>query len=132
MRRVLPCAALALSMFNAIAAQAACLKAGSEDQFAEGRLALVAITIPAYKRKDQVFMLQLAAQACLDVSDKDDEVEPTRRIHVFSNDDAVRKRMRSLVGKAVRVKGEPFGQHTAHHHAPIVMRVNAIEPLPAK
>jgi hypothetical protein len=30
----------------------------------------------------------------------------------------------------VRVRGAPFGQHTAHHHAPIVMNVSGIEPVP--
>ena len=34
--------------------------------------------------------------------------------------------MRSFVGKMVC--GEPFGEHAAHHHAPIVLRVTRIEP----
>ena len=130
MRSFARCAAVALLFLAAGAAQAACLKAGAEDQIAEGRLAIVRIAIPDTKLKEQVFMLQLAAEACLDVTDKDDEVEPTRRIHVFSMDEGLRKRMRGLVGKAVRVRGAPFGQHTAHHHAPIVMNVSDIEPKP--
>jgi hypothetical protein len=32
----------------------------------------------------------------------------------------------------VRVSGEPFGEHTAHHHAPIVMRVSRVEVVPRK
>jgi hypothetical protein len=121
--------ALAFLLLCAGAADAACLKAGGEDQAIEGKLASVRITIPDYKRSEQVFMLQLAAEACLDVEEKDDEVDPTRRIHVFGGDDVMNKRMRGLVGKAVRIRGEPFGQHTVHHHAPIVMRVTAIEAL---
>jgi hypothetical protein len=29
----------------------------------------------------------------------------------------------------VRVTGSAFGEHTAHHHAPIVMNVTRIDPL---
>jgi hypothetical protein len=29
----------------------------------------------------------------------------------------------------VKVSGNPFAAHTAHHHAPIVMRVQTIERL---
>lgn len=130
MRRVALCAVLALSFFAAGESRAACLKAGAGDQVAEGRLALARITVPNTKRTEQVFMLQLAAPACLDVADKDDEVEPTRRIHLFGADDALNKRLRGLVGKAVRIRGEPFGQHTVHHHAPIVMQVTGVELLP--
>ena len=119
----------AFSFIAAGATQAACFKADAEDQIAEGRLAIVRIEIPDYKLKEQAFMLQLAAAACLDVADKGDEVESTKRIHVFSTDEGMRKRMRGLVGKAVRVRGVPFGEHTIHHHAPIVMNVSAIEPL---
>jgi hypothetical protein len=35
-----------------------------------------------------------------------------------------------VVGKTVRLSGDAFGEHTAHHHAPIVMRVSSIEALP--
>jgi len=54
-------------------------------------------------------------------------VDSTRAIHVYSADDAVRKKMRHLVGKSVLVRGKPFTQHTAHHHAPIVMEVVEID-----
>ena len=129
--RIFAClAAAALSLMTASATHAACLKADAEDQIAEGRLASVRIEIPDYKLKEQAFMLQLDAEACLDVKDKDDEVEPTKRIHVYSLDEGLRKRMRGLVGKAVRVHGVPFGEHTIHHHAPIVMNVSSIELMP--
>jgi hypothetical protein len=47
-------------------------------------------------------------------------------------DDVLRKRLRSLEGRPVRVTGEPFGEHTAHHHAPIVLRVTHIERVARK
>ena len=33
-----------------------------------------------------------------------------------------------FVGKSISVRGRPFPAHTAHHHAPIVMDISAIEP----
>jgi hypothetical protein len=107
-------------------AHAACLKANADDQAAEGRLVSGRFTDFA-GRREQAYILQLAMPACLDGEDESDKVERTSRIHVYASDDKLRRKIGSLVGKAVRVKGNPFGQHTAHHHAPIVMEVSAIE-----
>ena len=108
---------------------AACLKASEANQVAEGRLLSVRITNEAYRRTEQAYILQLPAPACLEGPDEFDKVEKAPRIHVFSMDEALRKRIGRLVGKRVRVSGGPFGAHTAHHHAPIVMRIGTIEAL---
>lgn len=111
------------------AASADCLKANTPDQRAEGKLVSVRITVEAYRLKEQAYILQLRAPACLEGTDDYDKVQKTGRIHVFSTDDAMRKRMRSLVGKNVRVSGNAFGELTAHHHAPIVMSISTIDRL---
>jgi len=121
-------AGVALTWLAVGSAQAACLKANAPDQVAEGRLTSVRISIPDYKLKEQAYILRLASAACLDGSGEFDKVERTDRVHVFAMDEALRKRLRSLAGRPVRVTGEPFGEHTAHHHAPIVMRISRIEP----
>jgi hypothetical protein len=113
----------------AVPAHAACLKANADNQVAEGKLVSVRIRIEAYKRTDQAWILQLRTPACLEGSDDIDKVKKAERIHVFSLDEPLRKRIRSLVGKSVRVTGSAFGEHTAHHHAPIVMNVTRIDPL---
>jgi len=127
MRLSARCAGIATAVFAVASAQAACLKADAPDQVAEGRLVSVRISIPDYKLKEQAYILRLASDACLEGSGEFDKIERTRRIHVFATDDALRKRLRSLAGQRVRVTGEPFGEHTAHHHAPIVLRVSRIE-----
>jgi uncharacterized protein YchJ len=132
MRLVALGAILTLSCFGTVSVQAACLKAGAGDQVAEGRLASVRISIPAYQLKEQAYVLQLAAPACLEGTGDFDQVDKTERIHVFATEVGLRKRLRGLVGKVVRVRGEPFGEHTAHHHAPIVMRIDGVEPVPRK
>jgi hypothetical protein len=113
-------------------AQAACLKANTPDQAAEGRLTSVQISIPDYKLKEQAYILRLKSDACLEGSDEYDKVDRTNRIHVFSLDDAMREKLRAAVGKMVRVSGHAFGEENLHHHAPIVMSVSTIETLSAK
>ena len=130
--RAVAVAAGLLPLWLGSAADAECLKASVDNQSAEGRLTSVIITVPDYKLKEQAYLLQLAKPACLEGDYDFDKVEKTDRIHVFAADDTLRKKLRSLVGKAVRVRGQPFGEHTVHHHAPIVMGIDAIEALPAK
>ena len=114
----------------AFGAQAACLKANTPGQTAEGRLTSVQVSIPDYELKEQAYILRLKSDACLDGADDFDKVDRTNRIHVYAMDDAMRKKLRAAVGKMVRVSGNAFGEENAHHHAPIVMSVSTIETLP--
>jgi hypothetical protein len=105
-----------------------CLQANAEGQVAEGRVVSGRFTDFA-GRTEQAFILQLARPTCLAGDDDGDKVERADRIHVFSMDAELRGKIRAAVGRTVRVKGSPFGAHTAHHHAPIVMPISAIEPV---
>jgi predicted nucleic acid-binding OB-fold protein len=122
----------AAALLMAAAAQAACLKAQTDNQVAEGKLTSVQISIPDYQFKEQAYILQLKSDACLEGTDEFDKVDHANRIHVFSLDDAMRKKLRAAVGKIVRVSGNAFGEENIHHHAPIVMGVTSIETLPGK
>ena len=57
---------------------------------------------------------------------RDGQVESADTIHIYSSDETVAQSLKQLVGKSVKVKGNPFGAHTAHHHAPIVMEITEI------
>ena len=107
-------------------AQAACLKADTDDQTAQGRLLRRKFIDEAYKRTEYAFILQLRAPACLEGEGEYDKVDSSPRIHVFSMDERIRRKLRSLVGRNVVVRGNPFGEHTAHHHAPIVMQIVSV------
>lgn len=102
-------------------ASAACMKPGNVET-AEGHL-----TVGKFKdaagRPETAFILRLPAAACLDGAEEDERVDATRTVHVYSATPAIQKTLRGLVGKTVRLRGKPFAQHTAHHHAPIVMEV---------
>jgi hypothetical protein len=113
-------------------AQAACLKANTANQIAEGKLTSVQVSVPDYKLKEQAYILRLKSDACLEGTDEFDKVDHTNRIHVYATDDAMRKKLRAAVGKQVRLSGSPFGEENLHHHAPIVMGVSSIETLPGK
>jgi hypothetical protein len=108
-------------------AQGACLKANVPDQAAAGRLVVGRFTDFA-KRVEHAYILRLRTPACLEGSEDTDKIDRTRTIHLSSTEHDVLRRIKRLVGKDVRVVGEPFGQHTAHHHAPIVMLLTAIDP----
>jgi hypothetical protein len=127
-RRLLLLLVLVFPM-NAAAASAECLKAGADNQVTEGKLISARITVEAYRRTQQAYLLQLPTPACLDGPDDIDKVKRSERIHLFATDEKLNRRIRGLVGKTVRVRGVAFGEHTAHHHAPIVMRLEGIDPL---
>jgi hypothetical protein len=113
------------------AAAAECLKAETEGQAAEGRLERVRfIDVDYGNRVEIAFILNLAKPACLDGTDDIDKIDSTLKIHVFSMDKAMLGRLRASLGRQIRVLGSPFGEHTAHHRAPIVMRVTALKVLP--
>jgi hypothetical protein len=113
------------------AAAAECLKAEVEGQRAEGRLERVRFTDIDYGNQVEVaFIFNLAKPACLDGEDEYDKIESTLKIHVFSMDKAVDRRLRAPIGCQIRVLGWPFGEHTRHHRAPIVMRVTEVKALP--
>ena len=111
---------------------AECLQANKDDQVAEGRLTSVVVSVPDYALKEQAYILRLVAPACLEGEDEYDRVDKSDRIHVYSTEDKLRKQLRQLVGKNVRVHGSPFGEMTAHHHAPIVMGISSVELLSKK
>jgi hypothetical protein len=113
------------------AASAECLKAEHEGQSADGRLERVRFTDVDYGNRVEVaFILNLAKPACLEGDDEYDKIDSTLKIHVFSMDKAIDHSLRANIGRQIRVLGWTFGEHTAHHRAPIVMRVTAVKALP--
>ena len=132
MRRVLFALLAAASVWLPHSARAAeCLQAQANDQAAEGRLDRVRFTDIDYgNRVENAFILNLAKPACLEGADEYDRVPSTLKIHVFSTDKPLLERLQANIGRRIRVLGSPFGEHTAHHRAPIVMRVTAVKTLP--
>jgi hypothetical protein len=116
-----------LCVLCATEARADCLIADRGGQQVAGRLAQVKITVEAYRRTETAFILSLVKPACLQGESEYDKVESTKRIHVFSMDGEIRRKLRANVGKTIRVSGSPFGEHTMHHHAPIVLNVTKVE-----
>ena len=131
-KRPLPVLFAAVFLCACDAATAAeCLKAEMEGESAEGRLQRVRFTDVDYgNRVEFAFILNLAKAACLDGEDEFDKIDSTLKIHVFSMDKAIDHSLRANIGRQIRVLGWPYGEHTAHHRAPIVMRVTAVKALP--
>jgi hypothetical protein len=116
----------ALMPLPAIAAP--CLDAAGRAETAQGRLSLGHFK-DAADRPESAYILGLAKPACLTGSQVEDKVETAMTIHIYSMDEALGRRIKSFVGREVRVAGRPFGAITAHHHAPIVMDITRIDPL---
>lgn len=126
MRRLLATFLFAAALFAAAPAWSACLQAEHEETV-EGWLKHERFK-DANGRPEDAYILHMDDATCLEGSDDFDKVEHARTVHIYSAKNDVRKRIGKLVGKAVRVRGRPFGSHTAHHHAPIVMEVSEIAP----
>jgi hypothetical protein len=116
-----------LCVLHTTEAMADCLIADRDDQQVTGRLAEVKITNEAYRHTETAFILSLAKPACLQGESEYDKVEGTKRIHVYSMDEEIRRKLRANAGRTVRVSGSPFGEHTMYHHAPIVLNVTKVE-----
>ena len=120
-------AAFALAtLIGASAASGECLQANQDEQMAEGILSLGSFE-DANDRPEKAYILTLTTPACLSGGDEMDKVESADTIHIYSSDETVAQSLKQLVGKSVKVKGDPFGAHTAHHHAPIVMEITEID-----
>jgi hypothetical protein len=115
-------------LVTAAANAAACMQANAEEQIAEGRLSLGQFE-DAAGRPEQAFILTLPVPTCLSGNDEMDNVEGAESIHIYSFDEAVARTIRQFVGKDVLIRGRPFGAHTAHHHAPIMMDISEIDAI---
>jgi hypothetical protein len=122
--------AIAMIVAAPAAHAAECMQDNQPDQIAEGMLTVGQFE-DAAGRPEQAFILVLPAPAptCLGGGDADSAVGSTTTIHIYSFDSAVSDVLKSLVGQSVQVRGTPFGAHTAHHHAPIVMDVSEIDAI---
>jgi hypothetical protein len=124
MRYRLVLACLAATIICAPAAQAQCMKAMGEAR-AAGYLTVGRFS-DAAGRAETAYILRLTRPVCLDGAEDREARKGTRRVHLFSPDARLGRNIQRLVGRNVIVSGTPFGQHTSHHHAPIVMTVTDI------
>lgn len=125
--RLLPAGFLSACLLAASAgAQAQCLS-DAKDREALAGVVSTGQFRDAAGRPQSAFILTLKTPACLDSDDADMRVKQTLRVHIYSTRETVHAQIRQRVGKSVRVRGKPFGAHTGHHHAPIVMDVAVVE-----
>ena len=107
-----------------------CLEA-NQDEYAEGMLAEDMFR-DAAGRPEPAYILTLSVSVCLNGEDEMDNVENARTLQIYGIDASVDDLISRLVGRSVRVLGQPFGAMTVHHHAPILMEVSQIWPIQAR
>lgn len=128
MRRAAWFLTFAMSLGAPVAQAATCMQANGDGEIAEGRLSLGQFE-DAAGRPEEAYILNLPLPTCLSGGDEMDNVGNVETIHVYAFDEAISRSLKTLVGKDVHVRGTPFGAHTAHHHAPIVMSISEIDEL---
>jgi Domain of unknown function (DUF4431) len=107
-------------------ALAGCLQANEKTTIIEGVLSEK--TFPdANDQPEQAFILTPLLPTCLAGDENVDQNEKIGEIQIFSSDDQIAPKIKDFVGKDIFVQGSPFGAHTAHHHAPIVMDITGIQ-----
>jgi hypothetical protein len=124
MFRLIAAAVLAASVAGSAANAANCMR-DVPNQRAAGRLTIRQFDDDPIERTEQAYILSLRRPVCLTDSTFGD-VAKAREIHLFSTTESVRRTIARSVGSVIAVRGTPFGAHTAHHHAPIVMDVSEI------
>ena len=116
------------ALIGSSAAHAVCMTGNQDGEIAKGTLSLGTFE-DANEQPEKAFILTLPAPACLIGSDEMDNVPSADTIHIYSSDETVAQSLKQFVGKSVQVRGNPFGAHTAHHHAPIVMDISEIDEI---
>jgi hypothetical protein len=125
MRLLIPIA-LTLLVLAPASAYAVCLQSGQATTIIEGVLSEGTFT-DANDQPEQAFILTPLMPTCLAGDDNIDESEKVGKIQIFSSNGQMAQSIKNFVGKDVFVQGAPFGAHTAHHHAPIVMDISGIQ-----
>jgi hypothetical protein len=125
MRLLLPLT-LSLVFLAPASAYAGCLQAEQAKTIIEGVVSERTFA-DANDQPEQAFILTPLVATCLAGDENVDASEQVGEIQIFSSNDQVAQNIKNLVGKDVFVQGTPFGAHTAHHHAPIVMDVSGIQ-----
>ena len=77
-------------------------------------------------RPETYWLLELSQPVCVNEDKSEPSLNPARKgirtVQLVLTADAY-KRYRRLVGKRVVATGTLFGEHTAHHHAPVLLTV---------
>jgi hypothetical protein len=107
-------------------ALAGCLQANAKTTIIEGVLSEKTFA-DANKQPEQAFILTPLVPTCLEGDDNVDKSEKIGEIQIMSSNDQIAPKIKDFVGQDVFVQGSPFGAHTAHHHAPIVMDITGID-----
>lgn len=71
--------------------------------------------------EERAFILELPRRMCANDGEFILPATLFDRVHISASDDAILSVLGAAVGRSVTVRGEAFGAHTGHHHAPLVL-----------
>ncbi len=82
------------------------------------------------------YILRLQKPVCIIGDEFIEQDKLIERVQIFPEyadreNKALNRKLRNLIGKVVVVQGNsPFGAHTGHHHAPLLLPITKIEIAP--
>lgn len=76
--------------------------------------------------EERAFILELPERLCATDGTFIGPSTPFDRVHVSASDDVMLGVLKAAVGNTVTVRGEAFGAHTGHHHAPLVLMADQV------
>ena len=76
--------------------------------------------------EEQAFILELPRRTCANDGEFIDASTTFDRVHLSAEGSQFLSVLSAAVGRNVTVRGEAFGSHTGHHHAPLVLFVQEI------
>lgn len=83
-------------------------------------------------RPETSWFLKLPYAVCVDQDNADPLINTAkrniRRVQLVVSEEMYRK-YRNLVGHKVVATGTLFGEHTGHHHTPVLLTVSKLEPV---
>ena len=80
--------------------------------------------------RETAYLLILDRPICIrDGGEFGNPDRPFRRVHIYTNLNALWPRLRAAVGHRIRISGQGFAAHTAHHRAPLVVEVRTLSRI---
>jgi len=76
--------------------------------------------------EERAFILELPQRMCANDGEFIGPGTMFDRVHVSTSDEAMLGVFKASVGRTVTLRGEAFGAHAGHHHAPLVLMADQV------
>lgn len=88
-------------------------------------------SIKAGDADEATFILTQPRSICITDGDDGfgDPAQAIRKVHIFATDPRTYGVLANAIGRRIKVRGQAFPAETGHHHASLVLKVDAIDAI---